>query len=128
MLQFIINFTCNFAHVNLDDPLTKTLLDCLGLLEASSRCLDPEYRYGHCRCWKHVAEFFGVPEEEYQNFKCSKVQSPTEVMFEFLKSVSPDTTVGTLKDALAHINRHDVIDILVKHEKCEYLISYAVLL
>ena len=99
--------------------MTKSLLDSLELLEELSRCLDQEYKYGHCKCWKHIAEFFGIPEEDYQNFKCNKVHSPTEILFEFLKSDNPHITVGILKHGLAQIERKDVIDILIKHEKCE---------
>lgn len=104
--------------LQLDDLLTKSLLDSLELLEELSRCLDQEYRYGRCKCWKHIAEFFDIPENDYQNFKCNKVHSPTEILFEFLKSDSPDITVGMLKHGLAQIERKDVIDILIKHEKC----------
>ncbi|XP_078382634.1 uncharacterized protein LOC144665279 isoform X2 [Oculina patagonica] len=103
----------------LSDPLNKTMLGSLELLEETSRCLDQEYKYGQCKCWKHVAQFFGVPEEEYENFKCSQVHSPTEVMFEYLESVRPEITVGVLKDGLAQIDRQDVTDILLKHEKCD---------
>lgn len=103
---------------HLGDPLTKSLLDSLELLEKLSRCLDQEYKYGHCKCWKHIAEFFGIPEKDYQNFKCNKVHSPTEILFEFLKSDSPHITVGSLKHGLAQIERKDVIDILLQHEKC----------
>lgn len=100
--------------------MAKSLLDSLELLEELSRCLDQEYKYGHCKCWKHIAEFFGIPEEDYQNFKCNKVHSPTELLFEFLKSDRPDITVGNLKHGLAQIERQDVINILLKHEtECE---------
>lgn len=95
------------------------MLGSLELLEESSRCLDQEYKYGRCKCWKHIAEFFGVPEEDYQNFKCNQVHSPTEVMFEYLQSVMPDITVGVLKDGLAQIDRQDVTSILLEHEKSE---------
>ena len=113
------NFTCVIFPQNLDDLLTKSLLDSLELLEELSRCLDQEYRYGRCKCWKHIAEFFDIPENDYQNFKCNKVHSPTEILFEYLKSDSPHITVGMLKHGLAQIERKDVIDILIKHEKCE---------
>ncbi len=81
--------------------------------------MDQEYRYGHCKCWKHVAEFFKIPEKDYKDFNCNQVHSPTEVMFEFLQTDNPDIKVGVLKDALAQIERHDVIAILMKHEKSE---------
>ena len=105
--------------VNLGDPLSKTLLGSLEVLEALSRCLDKEYKYGRCKCWKHIAEFFDIAEEEYESFKCNQVHSPTEVMFEYLQSVMPDITVGDLKDGLAQMERQDVTDILLKHQICE---------
>ena len=101
-----------------DDPFAKTILCCLVLLEALCRCLDSEYIYGACKCWKHLAEYFGIEEEEYQNFNCNQIQSPTEVMFEFLKTRYPEVTIGDLKDGLCEIGREDVItDVLLKYEK-----------
>lgn len=113
LLQFLI-----FLY-NLGDPLTKTKLGFLELVEALGRCLDKEYKYGQCKCWKHIAEVFDIPEDEYENFNCNKVHSPTEVMFEYLQSVSPDITVGDLKNGLCQIERQDVIGILLTHETCE---------
>ena len=81
--------------------------------------MDQEYSYGHCKCWKHIAEFFGIPENDYLNFKCNKVHSPTEILFEFLQCDNPHITVGNLKQGLAQIERRDVIDILIKHKECE---------
>ena len=81
--------------------------------------MDKEYKYGQCKCWKHIAEFFGIPEEKYENFKCNKVHSPTEVMFEYLESDRPGITVGDLKNGLHQIERQDVIGILIKHENCK---------
>ena len=103
------------------DPLAKTILGCLVLLEALCRCLDKEYKYGACKCWKHVAEYFGIEEQEYQNFKCNQIHSPTEVMFEFLKTCSPGITIGDIKAGLNSIGRQDVINVLVKYEESEYI-------
>jgi len=102
----------------LGDPLAETL-GSLEVLEAASKSLDKEYRYGHCKCWKHLAEFFRISKEEYESFNCNQVHSPTEVMFEYLESVMPHITVGDLKDGLAQIERQDVIGILIKHQNCE---------
>ena len=117
---FACHCCCNFSHVNLGDPLEKTLFGSLEVLDALSRSLDKEYRYGRCKCWKHLAEVFGISKEEYESFKCNQVHSPTEVMFEYLESVMPDITVGDLKDGLAKIGRQDVTGILITHETCEY--------
>lgn len=101
------------------DPLAKTILDCLDLLEGLSRCLDKEYKYGSCKCWKHVAEYFDIEEQEYQNFNCSQVHSPTEVMFEYLQTRRPEITIGDVKGGLRLIAREDVVLVLVEYEQSE---------
>ena len=87
------------------------------MLEELSRSLDKEYKYGACKCWKHAAQCFGIEEQEYQSFKCNKIQSPTEVMFEYLQACSPDTTIDNLKAGLRSIERQDVINILISYEQ-----------
>lgn len=82
------------------------------------RCLDKEYRYGHCKCWKHLSEHFGISEAVYRSFKFQKENSPTELMFEYLQSSLPDITVESLKDALNQIERNDVISVLINYEIC----------
>lgn len=104
--------------IDIGDPLAA-FLGCLDLLEGLSRCLDKEYRYGTCKCWKHIAEFFDIEEEEYQNFECSEIHSPTEVMFEYLKSSNPEITIGMVKDGLHSIGRQDVIEVLIKYEQAD---------
>ena len=99
------------------DPLAETILNCRDLTEGLSRCLDKEYKYGSCKCWKHVAEGFGIKEQEYQNFNCSQVQSPTEVMFDYLQTQCPDITIGYFKDKLHSIERDDVVTVLVEYER-----------
>ena len=42
-------------------------------------------------------------------------------MFEYLQTADPDVTIGCLKDGLRKIERHDVIDLLVQHEKCGFV-------
>lgn len=76
--------------------------------------------YGSSQCWKHLAERFGIDEETYQSFKCSKIHSPTEVMFEYLQTTDTEITIGKLKDKLRLVERQDVIDVLVECEKSEY--------
>jgi len=112
----------DFVIECLGDPLAKTLLGCLELLEGLSRSLDKEYKYGLCKCWKHAAEYFNIEEEEYQNFKCNLIHSPTEVMFEYLQTCNPEITIGNVKDGLHSIGRQDVINVLIKHEQSEYTI------
>ena len=106
----------------LGDLLAKTIPDCLELLEGLCRCLDKEYRYGACKCWKHIAENFGIKEKEYQNFKCSQIHSPTEVMFEYLQTSNPDLAIGEMKCALHSIGRQDVVGVLVKHDESECVV------
>lgn len=102
----------------LDQPFADTILGCLDLLEALGRCLDKEYKYGHCKCWKHLSEHFGISEAVYRSFKFQKENSPTELMFEYLQSSLPDITVESLKDALNQIERNDVISVLINYEIC----------
>lgn len=109
-----------FSLKPLGDLLAKTILGCLELLEGLCRCLDKEYTYGTSKCWKHIAEAFGIKEQDYQNFKCSQFHSPTEVMFEYLKTCSPEVTVGHVKDGLSSIERQDVIAVFVKYEQRKY--------
>jgi len=110
----------DFVFQCLGDALAKAILDCLELLEGLSRSLDKEYKYGACKCWKHAAEYFGIEEEEYQNFKCTLIHSPTEVMFEYLQTCSPEMTVADVKGGLHSIGRQNVIDVLTKYEQSEY--------
>ena len=90
-------------------------------MEALCRSLDKEYKYGLCKYWKHLAEHFGISEQEYQRFEFQPVFSPTELMFEYLQTAEPDVTIGCLKDGLRKIERHDVINLLVQHEKCGFV-------
>ncbi|XP_027043735.1 uncharacterized protein LOC113671684 isoform X1 [Pocillopora damicornis] len=105
----------------LADLLKETLLSCLELLEALCRSLDKEYKYGLCKYWKHLAEYFHISEQEYQRFEFQPVFSPTELLFEYLQTADPDVTIGCLKVGLRKIERLDVIDLLVQHEKCDPL-------
>ena len=118
-MNFRIYFIFTLKRIPLGDPLAKTTLDCLELLEGLCRCLDKEYKYGASKCWKHIAEHFGIEEEEYQNFKCSQIHSPTEVMFEYLQASRPGITIGDIKNGLCLIAREDVINVLVKYEESE---------
>ncbi|XP_067043167.1 uncharacterized protein [Acropora muricata] len=111
--------TMKERKIKLDDPLAKTILDRLDLLEELSRCLDKEYKYGRNQCWKHVAEYFGIDEEKYQSFGCSKIHSPTEEMFDYLDATDTKLTIGKLKEKLLSVERQDVIDVLVEYEKTD---------
>ncbi|XP_044174897.1 uncharacterized protein LOC114953099 isoform X2 [Acropora millepora] len=111
--------TMKERKIKLDDPLAKTILDRLGLLEGLSRCLDKEYKYGRYQCWKHIAEYFGIDEEMYQSFRDSEIVSPTEEMFEHLQTTDTEMTIGTLKEKLRSVERLDVIDVLVECQKTD---------
>ena len=111
---FELAFPHAVINVNISgDPLRKTIFGRRDLLQRISRSLDKEYKYGSCKCWKDAAEYFHVEEEEYQNFKCSQVHSPTEVMFEYLGTRKPEITIGDLKDGLRKIGRQDVIEVIL---------------
>ena len=111
---------CSLILNFLGDLLAEAIQCCLELQEELCRCLDKEYKYGTCKCWKHIAEACGIKEQEYQNFKCSQVQSPTEVMFEYLKSRRPEVTIRDVKSGLHLVEREDVIAVFVKYEQSKY--------
>ena len=56
----------------------------------------------------------------YQSFRCNKIPSPTEEMFDYLETTDTKVTIGKLKDKLRSIERQDVIDVLLECEKSEY--------
>jgi len=101
---------------NLGDPLAKTVLGHLELLEGLSRSLDKEYKNGVCKCWKHIAEHFDIERDDYQNFRCNQVHSPTEAMFDYLESSRPETTIGKVKEGLQSIGIQDVVDVLIEYQ------------
>ncbi|KAL9989497.1 hypothetical protein ACROYT_G004056 [Oculina patagonica] len=104
--------------LKLGDPLTKSVLNNLELLEGLGKCLDKEYKCGgEIKCWKHLAEYFGVEAKIYEDFTCSQESSPTEDLFELLKTQKPEEfTIGKLKDELSFIDRQDVQDVLSTHQ------------
>jgi len=114
-------FDCVFKY--LGDPLAKTVLGHLELLEGLSRSLDKEYKNGVCKCWKHIAEHFDIERDDYQNFRCNQVHSPTEAMFDYLESSRPETTIGKVKEGLQSIGIQDVVDVLIEYQNCEYPIN-----
>ena len=90
----------------------------LTLLEKIAKCLDKEQRYGAMKCWKHLAEQFGVEESIYNTFTCCPENSPTENLFDFLKTRKPtEFTIKKLKEGMNSIGRNDVIeDVFEKHQ------------
>ena len=99
------------------DPLGKSLLDNLELLEDLASCLDRGDPYGNPKCWKHLAQHFGVEANCYETFTYSP-RGPTEKLFAFVISRDADTfTIDMLKSGLRGIERGDIItNILVKHQ------------
>ena len=92
----------------------------LELSEALGRYLDKEYRYGNIKCWKHLAENFGVEPDTYERFGNSLMHSPTERLFEYLRTFRPKLTVEEIMDALASIDRQDVVQkVFFKLQPCE---------
>ena len=102
----------------IDDPLSESVRSNLELLEGLARCLDKQHPYGRQKCWKHVAEYFGVEAGTYKAFTCRPENSPTENLFYFLKTRFHDQfTIKKLKDGLNCIERNDVIhDVLMKYQ------------
>lgn len=101
------------------DPLAKSVLNNLALLEGLARCLDREYRGGIVKCWRHLAEHFEIEVNIYEGFTSCQEKSPTEDLFEFLKvQMSAKFTIRKLKEKLSSINRQDVIqDVLLKYQE-----------
>lgn len=99
------------------DPIGQSLLNNLELLEGLASYLDGEDPHGNPKCWKHLAQHFGVEASRYETFTCSP-RSPTEKLFTFVISRDADTfTIEMLKSGLRDIDRGDIItDILVEHQ------------
>ena len=87
------------------------------LLEDLASCLDRGDPYGNPKCWKHLAQHFGVEANCYETFTYSP-RGPTEKLFAFVISRDADTfTIDMLKSGLRGIERGDIItNILVKHQ------------
>lgn len=100
------------------DPLTESVLSNLELLEGLGKFLDREYKWGgEGKCWKHLAEYFRVEAKIYEDFPCCKERSPTEDLFDHLKTEKPqEFTIRKLKDKLSSIDRQDVQDVLLKYQ------------
>lgn len=94
------------------------MLNNLDLLEGLGKFLDREYKWGgEGKCWKHLAQYFRVEEKIYEDFTCWQERSPTEDLFEHLKTRKPEEfTIRKLKDNLSSIDRQDVQDVLFKHQ------------
>jgi len=67
--------------------------------------------------WEHLADEFKVPDDtkrQCENFPNGKL-SPSESMFEYLRTTMDSLTIGMLKGYLRELHRLDVIDELVKN-------------
>ncbi|XP_068737776.1 uncharacterized protein [Montipora capricornis] len=109
--------------LKLDDRLYKSVRNNLTLLERIARCLDKEQRHGTMKCWKHLAEQFGVEESIYKTFTSCPENSPTENLFDFLKTRKPtEFTIKKFKEGMNSIDRNDVIeDVFKKHQDLDSL-------
>lgn len=98
-----------------DDRLSTSVLNNLELLEGLGKILDKEYECADIKCWKHLSEHFGVEAKTYEDFTRSQEHSPTEDLFEYIKTRKPEEfTVGKLEDKLSSIERPDVQDVLLQ--------------
>ena len=104
------------------------MLNNLQLLEGLGKLLDKQYKwYGEKKCWKHVAEYFGIEAEIYEDFTRYQERSPTEDLFEFLKTDKPkDFTIGKLTDNLRSIDRQDVQEVLLTHQDSSKYSSHSI--
>ena len=99
------------------DPLGASLLNNLELLEGLASYLDRGDPYGNPKCWKHLAQHFGVEANCYETFTYSP-RGPTEKLFAYVISRDADTfTIDMLKSGLRGIDRGDIItNILLNHQ------------
>ena len=84
------------------------------LLDELARCLDTDYQYSLLPSWRDMADLLAIPPEAYEHYDVYSVSSPTEDLFVFLSSTSPDLSVKEIRDALGEIGRQDVVKIIDK--------------
>ena len=75
---------------------------------------------GWKKCYKHLAEYFEVPEEVLLKIQTSSTNHPSERLFYYLLTVKPDITIGAIKDSLGTLGRKDIVEILkdCSHGEC----------
>lgn len=86
--------------------------------------LDKEEKPGK-RNWKHLADMFGVPRSESQNFGESIDENPTKYLLEYLNSTIPGLTIGEVKLHLKNLKMEDVLEVLAQSKKgwCSVLLK-----
>ena len=78
--------------------------------------LDKERKPGK-RNWKYLADMFGVPRSESENFGESIHENPTKQLFQYLRVKKPRLTTGELKELLRIHKMQVVLDVLAESNK-----------
>ena len=78
--------------------------------------LDKEEKPGK-RNWKHLADMFGVPRSESENFGESIEENPTQQLFEWLHVKRPCLTIGEVKEHLKILKMPDVLEVLAESKE-----------
>lgn len=72
--------------------------------------------------WKQLADKFGVPRIESQNFGDSIDDNPTNKLFEYLNVKQPTLTIGEVKSHLKGMQ--DVLDVITESNKGWFVGSF----
>ena len=68
--------------------------------------------------WRQLADWFGVPKSESQNFAESIQDNPTEVLIDYIvKCLSPEMTVGHLQSILEDLQMWEASGVLTNSKK-----------
>lgn len=87
--------------------------------------LDKEEKPGK-RNWKYLADMFGVPQSESQNFGESIHENPSEKLFEYLCVKRPYLTTGEVKKHLKNLKMQDVLDVLAESKKGWFFVLFRI--
>ena len=64
--------------------------------------------------WRQFGRELKIPRDTLERFEMCSSQSPTRMLFKFLKSRYPGCTVRELKTHLSKMKRNDVLETLDK--------------
>lgn len=78
------------------------------------------------RNWKYLADMFGVPQSESQNFGEAIHVNPSEKLFEYLCVKRPDLTTGEVKKHLRNLKMQDVLDVLAESKKGWFFVLFRI--
>ena len=67
--------------------------------------------------WKNLADAFGVPQSESDNFGESIDRNPAKDLLEYLQVTKPHLTIVDIKQHLEILKMQDVLDVLAQSKK-----------